>query len=89
MPLFDAGIEEKRASRPLQEFLNALESENAPIDPDQKPKAMSPSADFWYWLQAGVTPSPIVFRFAFNIRHQNGDVGFRRIYVRSWMQSGR
>ncbi len=29
------------------------------------------------------------FRFTLNNRHQNGDVGFRRIYFRCWSESGR
>ncbi len=34
---------EQRGSRPVREYLAALESENPPINPKQKPKAMSPS----------------------------------------------
>jgi hypothetical protein len=40
---------EQRARRPVQEYLVALESENPPINPDQKPKAMSPSDPSAAW----------------------------------------
>ena len=44
---------EQRASRPVQEYLVALESENPPINPDQKPKAMSPSDPAAAWTTRG------------------------------------
>ena len=36
-------IPEQRRSRPVQEYLDALESANPPTNPKQKPKAMSPT----------------------------------------------
>jgi len=44
---------EQRASRPVQEYLVALESENPPINPKQKPKAMSPSDPSAAWTTRG------------------------------------
>jgi len=44
---------EQRASRPIQEYLSALESENPPINPKQKPKAMSPSDPSAAWTTRG------------------------------------
>jgi hypothetical protein len=43
----------QRASRPVQEYLVALESENPPINPKQKPKAMSPSDPAAAWTTRG------------------------------------
>jgi len=43
----------RRASRPVQEYLVALESENPPINPKQKPKAMSPSDPCAAWTRRG------------------------------------
>jgi transposase len=45
--------EKQRASRPVQEYLVALESENPPINPDQEPKAMSPSDPAAAWTTRG------------------------------------
>jgi transposase len=45
--------DEQRASRPVQEYLVALESENPPINPKQKPKAMSPSDPSAAWTTRG------------------------------------
>jgi transposase len=45
--------DEQRASRPVQEYLTALESENPPINPDQQPKAMSPSDPAAAWTTRG------------------------------------
>ena len=45
--------EEQQASRPVREFLDALETENPPINPDQKPKAMSPSDPAAAWTTRG------------------------------------
>jgi len=44
---------EQRAKRPVQEYLVALESENPPINPDQPPKAMSPSDPAAAWTTRG------------------------------------
>ena len=45
--------DEQRTSRPVQEYLAALESENPPINPEQKPKAMSPSDPCAAWTTRG------------------------------------
>ena len=45
--------DEQRASRPVQEYLAALESENSPTNPERKPKAMSPSAPSAAWTTRG------------------------------------
>lgn len=44
---------EQRASRPVQEYLGALESENPPTNPKQAPKAMSPSDPAAAWTTRG------------------------------------
>ncbi len=44
---------EQRAKRPVQEYLVALESENPPINPDQPPKAMSPTDPAAAWTTRG------------------------------------
>ena len=44
---------EQRARRPVQEYLVALESENPPINPAQKPKAISPSDPAAAWTTRG------------------------------------
>ncbi len=43
----------QRARRPVQEYLTALESDNPPINPDQDPKAMSPSDPAAAWTTRG------------------------------------
>jgi len=45
--------DEQRARRPVREYLVALESENPPINPMQKPKAMSPSDPCAAWTTRG------------------------------------
>jgi transposase len=45
--------DEQRASRPVQEYLSALESDNPPINPDQDPKAMSPTDPMAAWTTRG------------------------------------
>ncbi len=45
--------DEQRTSRTVQEYLVALESENPPINPNQKPKAMSPSDPSAAWTTRG------------------------------------
>jgi len=45
--------DEQRASRPVQEYLVALESENPPTNPKQEPKAMSPSDPSAAWTTRG------------------------------------
>jgi hypothetical protein len=44
---------EQRARRPVSEYLVALESENPPINPAQKPKAMSPTDPSAAWTTRG------------------------------------
>ncbi|MCP4964584.1 MAG: transposase [bacterium] len=43
----------QRASRPVREYLVALDSENPPTNPKQKPKAMSPSDPSAAWTTRG------------------------------------
>ncbi len=45
--------DKQRASRPVREYLAALESENPPINPDQEPKALSPSDPAAAWTTRG------------------------------------
>ena len=45
--------DEQRARRPVSEYLTALECENPPINPKQKPKAMSPSDPCAAWTRRG------------------------------------
>ncbi len=45
--------EEQRSSRPVQEYLSALESDNPPINPKQGPKAMSPVDPAAAWTTRG------------------------------------
>jgi transposase len=43
----------QRASRPVREYLVALESENAPTNPERAPKAMSPADPSAAWTTRG------------------------------------
>jgi transposase len=45
--------DEQRSSRPVSEYLVALESDNPPINPKQEPKAMSPSDPCAAWTARG------------------------------------
>jgi transposase len=45
--------DKQRARRPVREYLAALESENPPINPDQGPKAMSPTDPSAAWTTRG------------------------------------
>jgi transposase len=45
--------DEQRTSRPVQEYLVALDSENPPINPKQEPKALSPSDPSAAWTTRG------------------------------------
>ncbi len=45
--------EEQLSRRAIKEFVDALESENPPINPSQKPKAMSPSDPCAAWTTRG------------------------------------
>jgi hypothetical protein len=55
---------EQRASRPVSEYLVALESENPPINPNQKPKAMSPSDPCAAWTTRG--RNKVMFGYSLN-----------------------
>ncbi len=55
---------EQRASRPVREYLVALESENPPINPTQKPKAMSPSDPCAAWTTRG--RNKVMFGYSLN-----------------------
>ncbi len=45
--------DEERARRPIREYLAALESENAPINPERAPKALSPTDPAAAWTTRG------------------------------------
>jgi transposase len=45
--------DKQRARRPVREYLAALESENSPLNPDQEPKALSPSDPTAAWTTRG------------------------------------
>jgi len=55
---------EQRSSRPVREYLAALDSENPPINPSQKPKAMSPSDPCAAWTARG--RNKIMFGYSLN-----------------------
>ena len=55
---------EQRTSRPVREYLVALESENPPINPSQKPKAMSPSDPCAAWTARG--RNKVMFGYSLN-----------------------
>jgi transposase len=57
--------EEERARRPVREYLAALESENPPVNPDQAPKAMSPSDPAAAWTTRGRHK----VQFAYSVNH--------------------
>jgi len=45
--------DEQQAQRPIREYLTALESENAPVNPDRVPKALSPTDPTAAWTTRG------------------------------------
>ena len=45
--------DEQRASRPVREYLAALDGEHAPTNPERKPKALSPSDPAAAWTTRG------------------------------------
>ena len=45
--------DEQLARRAIKEYVDALESENAPVNPDRKPKAMSPTDPAAAWTTRG------------------------------------
>jgi transposase len=55
---------EQRASRPVQEYLAALESDNPPVNPDQPPKALSPSDPAAAWTTRG--RHKVMFAYSLN-----------------------
>ncbi len=56
--------DEQRASRPVSEYLVALESENPPVNPKQKPKAMSPTDPSAAWTARG--RNKVMFGYSLN-----------------------
>ena len=57
--------DEQKAQRPVREYLAALESENAPLNPGQAPKAMSPSDPAAAWTTRGRHK----VQFAYSVNH--------------------
>lgn len=57
--------DEQKAQRPVREYLAALDSENPPINPDQAPKAMSPSDPAAAWTTRGRHK----VQFAYSVNH--------------------
>ena len=57
--------DEQKAQRPVREYLAALESENAPVNPGQAPKAMSPSDPAAAWTTRGRHK----VQFAYSVNH--------------------
>ena len=55
---------EQRASRPVREYLVALEGENPPTNPKQRPKAMSPSDPCAAWTTRG--RNKVMFGYSLN-----------------------
>jgi transposase len=55
---------EQRASRPVQEYLVALEDENPPTNPERKPKAMSPTDPAAAWTTRG--RNKVMFGYSLN-----------------------
>ena len=45
--------DEQRGRRPIREYIAALQSENPPVNPDQAPKALSPSDPAAAWTTRG------------------------------------
>ncbi len=56
--------DEQRASRPVSEYLVALEGENPPTNPKQKPKAMSPTDPSAAWTTRG--RNKVMFGYSLN-----------------------
>ncbi len=55
---------EQRSARPVRDYLRALESENSPINPKQKPKAMSPTDPTAAWTSRG--RNKVMFGYSLN-----------------------
>ena len=56
--------DEQRARRPVSEYLVALEDENPPVNPKQKPKAMSPTDPSAAWTTRG--HNKVMFGYSLN-----------------------
>jgi transposase len=56
--------DEQRARRPVSEYLVALEDENPPVNPKQKPKAMSPTDPSAAWTTRG--RNKVMFGYSLN-----------------------
>ena len=56
--------EEQLASRPVREYLAALESDNPPINPERQPKAMSPTDPSAAWTTRG--RDKVMFGYSLN-----------------------
>jgi len=54
----------QQSSRPVREYLAALESDNPPINPKQKPKAMSPADPSAAWTTRG--RNKVMFGYSLN-----------------------
>ena len=65
----------QRASRPVREYLVALESENPPTNPKKKPKAMSPSDPAAAWTTRG--RNKVMFGYSLNYPDQSGECRHR------------
>jgi transposase len=55
---------EQLSGRPVRDYLNALESENQPTNPKQKPKAMSPTDPTAAWTTRG--RNKVMFGYSLN-----------------------
>ena len=78
-------MDQQRARRPVREYLAALESENPPVNPDQKPKAMSPSDPCAAWKTRGGTiwRHMAMFGYSLNYPDRHGTRGHRRAGIRA------
>lgn len=56
--------EEQLARRAIKEYVEALESENAPVNPDREPKAMSPTDPTAAWTTRG--RNKVMFGYSLN-----------------------
>ena len=56
--------EEQRASRAVQDYITALESENTPANPERKPKALSPTDPSAAWTSRG--RNKVMFGYSLN-----------------------
>jgi len=56
--------DKQQAQRPIKEYLEALESENTPTNPERKPKAMSPTGPTAAWTTRG--RNKVMFGYSMN-----------------------